>query len=110
MQLYYPLSDKELFLMRGYPGSGKSTTARQLAQLFGSSAVVYSTDDFFHTDGNPNNEDSYQFDVSKLADYHSQNIARTIQAMKDEIRLVIVDNTNLTLLNMQPYVQAALDQ
>ncbi len=95
--------------MRGYPGSGKSHTAKELVVSLGEDkAVIYSTDQYYHTDGDPQNPDSYLFDSSKLSEYHTKNIQRTKESM--EWRLydtIIIDNTNLALREMQPYVQLA---
>lgn len=41
-------AEKLLILLRGLPGSGKSTKAKKLA---GSTGLVYSTDDFFMVKG-----------------------------------------------------------
>lgn len=42
------IADRTIILMRGVPGSGKSTKAKKLA---GTSGIVYSTDDFFMKNG-----------------------------------------------------------
>jgi adenylate kinase family enzyme len=55
--------------MRGVPGSGKSTKAKQLA---GTNGVVYSTDDFFIVKG------EYKYDPKLIGDNHEKNIKRTI--------------------------------
>jgi adenylate kinase family enzyme len=52
---------KELVLMRGLPGSGKSTKARKIA---GEVGVIYSTDDFFMIDG------KYIYNPKLIGDYH----------------------------------------
>lgn len=51
--------------MRGVPGSGKSTKAKQLAGIKG---LVYSTDDFFMKNGD------YVYDPSKIGEYHDKNL------------------------------------
>ena len=50
-----------LVLMRGLPGSGKSTKANKIA---GEKGIVYSTDDFFMVDG------KYVYDVKMIGEYH----------------------------------------
>ena len=79
----------KLVIMRGVPGSGKSYKAKNLAQ--DGNGVVYSTDDFFEVNG------KYVFDGSKIGEYHKQNQLRTAQAMKQDLPLIIVDNTNIKL-------------
>ena len=81
--------------MRGLPGSGKSTKAKELA---GDKGVIYSTDDFFMVEG------KYIYDPTKIIDYHSQNLQRTKKSMLQEQPLIIVDNTNICLWEMRRYV------
>ena len=64
---------KELVLMRGLPGSGKSTKAKKIAGQIG---VVFSTDDFFMVNG------QYKYDPKMIGEYHQKNQKRTVQAMQ----------------------------
>lgn len=88
--------EKTLILMRGLPGSGKSTTAK----TFG--LPVYSTDDYFLVDG------KYVFDGRKLIEYHDRNFKRTKEALAKGLS-VVVDNCNVELWEMKRYVEAALE-
>ena len=95
-----------LFLMRGVPGSGKSTLAMMLAEsysrLVGSSQVkILSTDDFFVKNG------VYTFDRTKLGYAHQRNIILAEEAMRQGIRYVFIDNTNISNKEMAPYVALA---
>lgn len=85
--------------MRGYPGSGKSTKAKELAERF--DAVICSADDYFMKDGN------YKFNVSKLKDAHQQCQDKALNAINSG-KNVIVDNTNLTIYNVVPYIDMIL--
>lgn len=89
--------EKKLILMRGLPGSGKSTKAKELSE----GGVVYSTDDFFMVG------DQYKFDPNKLGKYHNDNLARTEAAMQQGITPVVVDNTNVAAYEMKRYVLLA---
>lgn len=91
--------DKCVYIMRGIPGSGKSTRARELA---GSDGVVHSTDDFFVVDG------EYVFDASKLAWNHHQNYCEFVDSLRQKIPVVVVDNTNSTLWEWQKYAASAV--
>ncbi|TRY87582.1 hypothetical protein DNTS_005975 [Danionella cerebrum] len=74
-----------LILLRGVPGSGKSTLGRELLST-GSNGVILSTDDYFvEKNGYPE------------------------QAMLDGCSPVIIDNTNVKAWEMKPYVQMALE-
>ncbi|EDO49718.1 predicted protein, partial [Nematostella vectensis] len=88
---------KLLILMRGLPGSGKTSLAKQLR----ANGVIYSTDDFFVNNGN------YEFDLMKLSDAHEWNKKRALKAMEEGISPVIIDNTNTQSWEMRPYVLMA---
>lgn len=84
-----------MILMRGVPGSGKTHLAKSLSAEYG--GVVCSTDDFFVENG------LYQFQSERLEEYHKNNIFRVREAMKDGIKLIIVDNTNIFVNHMAQY-------
>ncbi|MBI4919502.1 ATP-binding protein [archaeon] len=88
---------KKLILMRGLPGSGKSTIANSLDGL------VLSTDDFFIKKG------VYKFNVRQAGIAHGWNQKRAKDAMSRGESLVIIDNTNITASEMKPYVKMALN-
>lgn len=85
---------KKMVIMRGLPGSGKSTLASGLG-------VVYSTDDFF-----VGGDGVYRFDPAKLGEAHAWNQVRMREALRGE-GPVVVDNTNIRLWEMAPYVAMA---
>lgn len=87
----------ELIIMRGISGSGKSTLARTLCPA----AQIFSTDDLFMVDG------VYQFDPSKLGEYHAKNQQLVEWAMQEMWPVVCVDNTNTQLWEMAPYARLA---
>ncbi|XP_014821564.1 PREDICTED: NEDD4-binding protein 2-like 1 isoform X2 [Calidris pugnax] len=95
-----PRFSGRLVLLRGLPGSGKTTLARQLKRDH-SSAVVLSTDDFFIENG------VYVFEPDLLEDAHKWNQKRARKAMKNGKSPVIIDNTNIHAWEMKPYVMMA---
>ncbi|XP_044574618.1 NEDD4-binding protein 2-like isoform X2 [Cotesia glomerata] len=100
--------DKIIVLMRGLPGSGKSTEARNLISSTlakDPSIYVFSTDDFFQL----HNRGVYTYDPTKLSEAHSRNHSRVSNAMKSGRTPIIVDNTNLQIWEMRPYVIMAAD-
>ncbi|XP_066555836.1 uncharacterized protein LOC136746884 isoform X2 [Amia ocellicauda] len=104
-----PESDKQsgsspvLILMRGVPGSGKSTMAKELLSA-GPDGVVFSTDDFF------NKDEGYTYDPGLLGDAHDWNQKRAREAMDQGHSPIIIDNTNTQAWEMKPYVKLALER
>lgn len=88
----------KVVLMRGVPGSGKSTHRKQCFP----DALVCSADDFFVGE-----DGVYRFDRRKIGQAHQECQRKFKQALKDRVPLVVVDNTNTMLKEMKPYVQAA---
>lgn len=86
------------YIMRGVPGSGKSTRARELA---GSTGIVHSSDDYFFVDG------KYHFDAARLQEFHDRNFAAFCLSLRRGIPIVIADNTNAKIAYFQRYIEAA---
>jgi NEDD4-binding protein 2 len=89
---------KEIIIMRGLPGSGKSTRAAELA---GTTGLIFSTDEFFLRDGH------YEFDRFRLKEAHQWNQQRVENAAANGVPLIVVDNTNVTQWEMAPYIRIA---
>lgn len=88
-------SDKRVIIMRGLPGSGKSTKARTYG------GTIVSADDFFMQDG------QYVFDPKKLPEAHATSLRLFEEALKRGDPVVVVDNTNTTAWEYQKYVDKA---
>ena len=89
-----------MFLMRGPPGSGKSTVVRRLQELY-PNIVVCSADHFFLTaDG------VYKWDLSKLSEAHIACQQKADAAAKNRQNIVI-DNTNIRRWEMSRYYHIA---
>ncbi|KAK2493769.1 hypothetical protein MC885_007453 [Smutsia gigantea] len=88
---------KLLILLRGLPGSGKTTLSRI---LLGQSrdGIVFSTDDYFH------HQDGY----STSLEYFIKMFMPSKQAINQGRSPVIIDNTNTQAWEMKPYVEMAI--
>ncbi|XP_008274867.1 breast cancer type 2 susceptibility protein [Stegastes partitus] len=92
-----------LILMRGLPGSGKSTMARELLST-GPSGIILSTDDYFAY------KDGYHYEPGLLGKAHEWNQRRAKDALHDGRSPIIIDNTNIQAWEMKPYVKMALER
>lgn len=110
--------NKVMIICRGASGSGKSTWVQNFIRrtpivvspmglVAMDSPGVFSTDDFFLKDGN------YVFDPKMLGAHHrsNQQNASTFcsfwkdKAPSDKPVYCVVDNTNIRLWEMEPYVK-----
>ncbi len=96
---------KRLVLMRGIPGSGKSTKARAIMiehlSKRGRSMAICSTDDYHEVNG------EYVFNAEMLPQFHELNHERAEEFMKCETELVVIDNTNIKHRDMKCYKDSA---
>lgn len=83
----------ELVLIRGLPGSGKSTMAKVLSQV---GYEHFEADMFFEQDGR------YQFDSTRIKEAHAWCRRHTQAALARGAR-VVVANTFTRLNEMEPY-------
>ena len=95
---------KKLYIVRGLPGSGKSTFAEALV---GSDFLVCEADKYFIVDG------EYKFDATKLREAHEWCRNRVETYMKDSLvndqfyREIAVSNTFTQEWEMEAYYKLA---
>ena len=95
------MADRNLILLSGVSGAGKST----VAELF-IDADIISTDDFFMVNG------KYQFDANSLIENHMKCAVKAEQSMhiahtEDVMHTLIIHNTFTKDWEMQPYLVLA---
>jgi len=92
--------EKVLYIVRGVPGSGKSTFAKSLG------GTHFETDKFFMVDG------EYKFDGTKIKEAHkwcqdSVNTAMLLNHTSGLNSVIVVSNTFTQEWEMEPYFQMA---
>lgn len=92
---------KVVFIMRGVPGSGKSTIAKEIAHPDG---VIHSTDSYFKENG------EYKFDPSKLGENHEKNFQSFQKSLREDKPIVVIDNTNIKRSHFEKYIDAAKEK
>ncbi len=97
--------------MQGHSGSGKSTFVKAFKKK---NDIVLSTDDYFFDDNG-----NYNFDESKLQEYHRKTFTECVNIMQDTNRpekiakgilgdvTIWLDNTNCKNDDVNPYLSVA---
>jgi len=91
---------KKLILLRGLPGSGKSTFA-DLIGARGAGYANFEADMYFMKDG------KYKFDPSQIKMAHNWCMIQTEKAMADDTSIIIVSNTFTQEWEMDFYYEKA---
>lgn len=91
------MEELTLYIIRGIPGSGKTTLARKLAPEHN-----YAADDYFY-----DAEGNYKFDVTKLDTAHKSCMSKVEKAMLAGVPVVAVNNTFVRKWEYEPYVEMA---
>ena len=94
------VGQKVVYIMRGVPGSGKSTIAAEMARTF--DGKVHSTDEYFTDESG-----QYSFDRSRIKEAHQKNFEAFQTSLQQELPVVIVDNTNIKRWEFENYVKIA---
>lgn len=95
------MNNGNLILIRGLPGSGKTTIANKLLDEIGNSFHVEADMFFMRETG------KYEFDKEKLKDAHKWCFDMACFALRGE-RTVIVSNTFVMKWEMEPYINFAV--
>ena len=93
----------ELILLRGLPGSGKTTLAKIILQLRSTDEPeILSDDDFFE-----DKEGDYNFDPTKLKEAHNYCQFRCSERMRQQKARIVVANTFTQEWEMDEYFKMA---
>lgn len=99
------MAKQTLIIIRGIPGSGKSTYAKALKadlEKQGYTVKHFEADDFWYDD-----KGNYNFDKKRIYYAHKNCYERAFKALDDGIQYVIVANTFVTRKDMKPYLKEA---
>ena len=88
--------EKVLYIVRGVPGSGKTTLAKQLT------ANVFEADHYFY-----DNDGNYNFIPSEIKEAHKECQQFVGFAMESGIQKIAVSNTFTQEWEMEPYFELA---
>jgi predicted kinase len=99
--LYICTMEKMLYIVRGIPGSGKSTFAKNLV---GEKDYCHKEADMFFVDRDGN----YNFEPSKIKDAHQWCQEEMDFLMRLEHSPVVVSNTFTQEWELQPYYELAI--
>jgi predicted kinase len=88
---------KTLYIVRGIPGSGKSTFAKELVEP----GHAIEADMYFMKDG------EYKFDMKKLGAAHMWCKSTVESLMKESVEKVAVSNTSTRMSEMKDYFKLA---
>lgn len=94
----------KVLIMRGLPGSGKSTWVRNYWNSMdpGTYPLVCSADDYHMVD------DEYRYDPKKAGAAHTECLRKFLNGLQGErYDSIIVDNTNTTAAEIAPYYRLA---
>lgn len=99
---------KTIIILRGLPGSGKSTLISHLEKEYGKQAKVCSADHYFYF-GKEHIPENYKFDRFLLGKAHGSCKWNCKKAMEDGEELIIIDNTNIRLTEYKLYALLGLE-
>jgi len=88
----------KLTVFMGIPGAGKG---HYIKTNYMGDAIIASADDWFTHAG------KYVFEPTRLSQAHGACFRKVIDALRDDVEHVVVDNTNTSLIEIAPYMAAA---
>ena len=100
------MKKRDLYIIRAVSGAGKTSFAESLVDSLDSkySSVVCCADDFMINDIG-----EYEFDVKKLSLVHNKCREKFLEAIENEVNLIIIANTNTELSHFKFYYDKGIE-
>ena len=92
----------DLILLRGIPGSGKTTLGEVILRTPNNQLKPLSADDYFIDE-----HGNYNFDATKLKEAHNDCQQRCSHLMQNDVMKIVISNTFTQEWEIQPYYQMA---
>jgi predicted kinase len=96
-----------VIILRGLPGSGKSTLSNKIIQNKKCDSVICSADHFFYN-GKEMTPENYKYDQNLVGAAHNYCLDKFLISIENGIPLIIVDNTNTKISDFKAYVELAI--
>lgn len=89
----------KVYIMRGLPGSGKTTWVKRHSELFRPNEFVVCSADDYHVDP----DGIYRFKPDRVGWAHNKCLMKFISNLWTQFPHVYVDNTNTSVWELAPY-------
>jgi len=98
--------EKQLIILRGFPGAGKTMLAKEITDRFGGHTLICSEDRYHWTGGDVG---LGQFVFKPEINWQTRDwcAREVIDALRDGVPLVVVDNINYRIIHYEEHIRAA---
>jgi len=98
--------EKQLIILRGFPGAGKTMLAKQITERFGGHTIICS-EDRYHWTGGDVGVGTFIFKPEINWQTRDWCAREVIDALREGVQLVVVDNINYRIIHYEEHVRAA---
>merc|ERR1712113_654143 len=102
-------SQKQMIILRGFPGAGKTNIAKKITEMFGGHTLICS-EDRYHWTGGDFGVGTFVFKPEINWQTRDWCAREVIDALRDGIPLVVVDNINYRIIHYEEHIRAAHHQ
>merc|ERR550534_631547 len=102
----FPPGEKQLIILRGFPGAGKTMLAKKITERFGGHTIICS-EDRYHWTGGDVGVGTFIFKPEINWQTRDWCAREVIDALRDGVALVVVDNINYRIIHYEEHIRAA---